>query len=90
MYIDVSVAVRSDSKLPSVPSNALLSDDEQWIAFVRVGPEEFELRDVKTPGLGEARTAVLSGLNPGEEVVTRGAFKLKAELIRMAASDAPS
>ncbi|APW60897.1 Cobalt-zinc-cadmium resistance protein CzcB [Paludisphaera borealis] len=90
MYIDVTVAVHSDHKVPSVPSNALLSDDDRWIAFVRIGPEEFELRDVKTRGPGEARAAVFSGLNPGEDVVTHGAFKLKAELIRMASSDSPS
>jgi len=87
MYIDVTVSVRSEEKVPSVPSNALLSDDDRWIAFVRVGQEEFELRDVKTNGPGEARAAVFSGLKPGEEVVTHGAFKLKAELIRMASSD---
>jgi membrane fusion protein, heavy metal efflux system len=90
MYIDVTVAVRSDGKVPTVPSNALLSDDDRWIAFVRTGPEEFELRDVKTRGPGEARASVFSGLNPGEEVVTRGAFKLKAEWIRMASSDSAS
>ncbi|WP_165074106.1 efflux RND transporter periplasmic adaptor subunit [Paludisphaera rhizosphaerae] len=87
MYVDVALQVRSDEQVPSVPSDALLSDDERWIAFVRTGPEEFEMREVKTRGPGEDRTAVFSGLRPGEEVVTRGAFKLKAEWIRLASSD---
>ncbi|OJW06896.1 MAG: hypothetical protein BGO49_16710 [Planctomycetales bacterium 71-10] len=87
MYIDVALSVRSQEQVPSVPSDALLSDDERWIAFVRTGPEEFEMREVKTRGPGEERTAVFSGLRPGEEVVTRGAFKLKAEWIRLASSE---
>jgi multidrug efflux pump subunit AcrA (membrane-fusion protein) len=89
MFIDVTLGVRSDEKTPSVASNALVSNDEHWMAFVRVGPEEFEVRDVQTRGPGEeARAAVFSGLQPGEEVVIHGAAKLKAELIRMASSDA--
>jgi len=87
MYIDVALSVKSDEQLPSVPSSALLSDDEGWVAFVRTGPEEFEMREVKTRGPGEDRAAVLSGLKPGEEVVTRGAFKLKSEWIRLASSE---
>ncbi|MDG3006678.1 efflux RND transporter periplasmic adaptor subunit [Paludisphaera mucosa] len=87
MYIDVALSVRSQEQVPSVPSDALLSDDERWIAFVRTGPESFELREVKTRGPGEERTAVFSGLRPGEDVVTRGAFKLKAEWIRMASTE---
>lgn len=90
MYIDVTVGVASERSSPSVPSNALISNDDHWIAFVRVGPEEFEVRDVQTRGPGEsARAAVFSGLKEGEEVVTQGAAKLKAELISMASSDAP-
>lgn len=87
MYIDVALSVRSQEQVPSVPSDALLSDDERWIAFVRTGPEEFEMRDVTTRRVGEERTAVSTGLKPGEEVVTKGAFKLKAEWIRLASSE---
>lgn len=87
MYIDVALSVRSEEKTPSVPSTALLSDDEHWIAFVRTGPEEFEMREVKTRGPGEDRAAVFSGIRPGEDVVTRGAFKLKSEWIRLASSE---
>ncbi|WP_337177204.1 efflux RND transporter periplasmic adaptor subunit [Paludisphaera sp.] len=87
MYIDVALSVRSEEQLPSVPSEALLSDDDRWIAFVRVGPDEFEMREVQTRGPGEGRAAIVSGLEPGEEVVTRGAFKLKSEWIRLASSE---
>jgi len=87
MYIDVDLSVRSNEKAASIPSEALVSDDERWIVFARTGPEEFQLREVKTRGPGEDRVAVFSGLKPGDEVVTRGAFKLKAEWIRMASSE---
>jgi len=87
MYIDVELSVRSEEKTPSIPGDALVSDDERWIVFARTGPEEFQLREVKTRGPGEERVAVFEGLEPGEEVVTRGASKLKAEWIRMASSE---
>jgi cobalt-zinc-cadmium efflux system membrane fusion protein len=87
MYIDVALSVRSQEQIPSVPSEALLSDDDRWIAFVRIGPDEFEMREVQTRGPGEQRAAIVSGLSPGEEVVTRGAFKLKSEWIRLASSE---
>jgi RND family efflux transporter MFP subunit len=87
MYIDVALSVQSRERIPTVPSEALLSDDDHWIAFVRVGPDEFEMREVQTRGPGNGRAAIFSGLHPGEEVVTKGAFKLKSELIRLASSD---
>ncbi len=87
MYIDVALGVRSEERVPSVPSEALISDDDRWIAFVRVGAEEFEMREVETRGPGETRAAIAAGLEPGEEVVTKGAFKLKAEWLRLASSE---
>lgn len=87
MYIEVDLSVRSEEKVPSIPSDALVSDNERWIVFARTGPEEFQLREVETRGPSEERAAISSGLRPGEEVVTQGAFKLKAEWIRMASSE---
>ncbi len=87
MYIEVDLSVRSEKKVTTVSSDALVSEDERWVVFVRTGPEEFELREVQTRGPAEERAAITSGLESGEEVVTQGAFKLKAEWIRMASSE---
>lgn len=55
--------------------------------FVRIGPRTFEFRPVE---LGETvgdRVAIRSGVHAGEDVVTRGAFLLSAELDRAANSE---
>jgi cobalt-zinc-cadmium efflux system membrane fusion protein len=62
-----------------VPAAALQRVGEQWLTFVPVTPQEFEMRPVgRGRDLGND-VEVVSGLNVGETVVVDGAFLLKAE-----------
>jgi membrane fusion protein, heavy metal efflux system len=62
-----------------VPSGALVDDNGTPVVYVQVGGESFERRIVRVGPSDGLRTLLLSGVVPGEMVVTRG-----APLVRMA------
>ena len=65
----------------AVPASAVVDDAGQPIVFVQVGGESFERRPVRVGGEREGGYLhVVSGLEPGERIVTRG-----AHLVRLAA-----
>jgi RND family efflux transporter MFP subunit len=65
----------------TVPESALVTDGDTRYVFVEVGARTYERRAVEiAPGAPAGRVGVLSGIQPGERVVTRGAFTLKSEL----------
>jgi RND family efflux transporter, MFP subunit len=66
---------------PVVPVSAIVDDNGQEVAYIQVEGEAFERR-VLTLGVRDgAHVQVLAGLEPGERVVTRGAY-----FVRLAAS----
>ena len=63
----------------AVPAAALQRVGQEWLAFVPITPQEFEMRRVgRGRDLGND-VEVVSGLKVGETVVVEGAFLLKAE-----------
>lgn len=64
---------------PVVPASALVDDAGRPIVFVQVEGESFERRPV-TVGAREGEFVQVTGVKPGEHVVTRG-----AHLVRLAA-----
>ena len=79
----------TDSML-SVPASAVVTEGERHFAFVEVGPNSFERREVEIASLTpvgsmtpvQGRVAVRSGLSAGDRVVVEGAFTLKSELAK--------
>jgi len=77
-----SIEVRTPGPALAVPTEAIQSDGCCRIVFVRKREGVVGVRRVR-PGLeAEAWTEVLEGLAEGEEVIGRGAFTLKAEMLR--------
>jgi membrane fusion protein, heavy metal efflux system len=65
----------------TVPASAIVDDGGQQIVFVQSGGESFERRPVRAGGEREGGyVRIVSGLEPGERIVTRG-----AHLVRLAA-----
>lgn len=60
-----------------VPEGALVEEGDQWVAFVQVGGETFQKRDIRTGVRDSGFVQVLDGLREGERVVTRGAYALR-------------
>jgi cobalt-zinc-cadmium efflux system membrane fusion protein len=73
----IVVAERSGAVV--VPAEAVQSDGQDSLVFVRVSPTAFEARAVR-PGLRQGGLVEVSGVREGEEVVTTGGHLLKSEL----------
>ncbi|NNM05603.1 MAG: efflux RND transporter periplasmic adaptor subunit [Gemmatimonadetes bacterium] len=70
------------STLLAVPWAAVQEIDEHNAVFVRVAEGAFELRSVHTGERAGDFVEILTGLEPGDEVVTDGSFLLKGQLLR--------
>jgi cobalt-zinc-cadmium efflux system membrane fusion protein len=64
-----------------VPPGAIMRHENQAFVFVPAGKDEFRRVDVRTGTESAAAVEILGGLSPGEQVVDRGAFFLKSELL---------
>lgn len=68
--------------LLTLPRAAVVDIDRQPHVFVRLAPDRFAPRPVRVEPAREGRLAVLEGLEAGEEVVSRGAAQMAAEVLR--------
>jgi cobalt-zinc-cadmium efflux system membrane fusion protein len=69
-----------------VPKSALQTMDGRTVVFVDEH-EDFLAQPVEIGRANETRAEVLSGLEPGQEYVSKGGFVLKAELLKGAFVD---
>jgi membrane fusion protein, heavy metal efflux system len=83
LFVDVSIAARGARPVVMVPKTAVQTIGTQSVVYVSTAPGRFVQREV-TPGdsMGD-EIAISSGLNPGDVVVTEGAFFLRAERERL-------
>ncbi len=83
VYIETPIPAGSDSSVV-VPEIAVQEVDGRQVVFVPVGaPGRYVAREVVLgPRVSSDLTSVVKGLRPGDRVVAKGAFQLKAELIK--------
>jgi membrane fusion protein, heavy metal efflux system len=67
-----------------VASDAVQQVDGQDVVFVRVAPDRFAVRAVEVAQTSNGQTPILQGLKGDEQVVVRGSFVLKSQLLRSA------
>ena len=67
-----------------VPREAVLDNEGRKIVYVLLSGEEFERRDVVLGDEYGGKVAIVSGVKPGERVVTQGAYQLKLQELRPA------
>jgi cobalt-zinc-cadmium efflux system membrane fusion protein len=67
-----------------VPREAVLDNEGKKIVYVLISGEEFERRDVVLGDEYGGKVAIVSGVKPGERVVTQGAYQLKLQELRPA------
>jgi HlyD family secretion protein len=66
--VQVNIIVWSDDSVLTIPAAALFRGPEGWQTFV-LEDGRAQLRDVAVGQRGDARTQILSGVEPGQEVV---------------------
>jgi cobalt-zinc-cadmium efflux system membrane fusion protein len=67
-----------------IPREAVLENEGKKIVYVLLSGEEFERRDVVVGDEYGGKVAIVSGVKPGERVVTQGAYQLKLQELRPA------
>lgn len=61
----------------AVPLTALIEEQSTFYVYVQTAGESFEKREVKLGGNDGRQVQILSGVNAGERVVTKGAYQIK-------------
>lgn len=80
MFVRVSLDTGAGAGEPvlAVPEAAVQREGDGSVVFVALGENRFERRPVSLGRRGDGWVEVLSGLEPGERVVTEGAFLIKS------------
>lgn len=71
-----------------VPLSALQTMEGQDVVFVREGPDTYQQRPVETGARDGQRVQIVSGLQPGEQVVVGESYLIKADLEKEGAEHA--
>lgn len=82
MFININVLPDEKDKVLMVSSKAVLTEGDKRIVIVEKSPGQFVKREVKVGYEREDMSQILSGLSPGERVVTEGNILLQAELAK--------
>jgi Cu(I)/Ag(I) efflux system membrane fusion protein len=78
MFANVSIKIPLGERL-AVPSDAVFDTGERQLVFVEIAEGEFDPREVKVGHLADGFYEILSGLKPGEKIVTQANFLLDSE-----------
>ncbi|HSW44522.1 MAG TPA: efflux RND transporter periplasmic adaptor subunit [Phycisphaerae bacterium] len=77
MFADVHLETRTAVNAVAVPEEAVVLDNGRPIAFVLVGGESFQRRDLEIGIRDNGYVEVISGIRDGERVATKGAYAVK-------------
>ncbi len=80
MFANVTLRNTLASEKTLAPRSAVIDTGQRQVAFVSLGEGKFEPRDVRL-GVesGDGQVEIISGLKPGEMVVTSGQFLIDSE-----------
>jgi len=82
MFCEIQIGLASDRTALVIPKTALLSDEGNEFVFTFWKEDFYVRRMVQTGRTFFDRIEVLEGLEPGDRVVTVGAFLLKSDVLR--------
>ncbi len=80
MFATVQIDAQRRNGVVLIPTEAILHSGTRQVAFVAIELGKYEMREISTGVVGDRyMTEVLSGVKPGERVVTSGQFLLDSE-----------
>ena len=84
MYADLEVAATANGQAAMVPRSAVQSVGNHQTVYVAnpTGPGKFTEREVHLGDASGGQVEVVSGVQPGEQVVSKGSFFIRAEVNR--------
>jgi cobalt-zinc-cadmium efflux system membrane fusion protein len=82
MYATLGIHGTGSKEATVAPLSALQHVENEEIMFVPDGENSFRARRIQTGRRSDSVVEILTGLQPGEKVVTAGAFHLKSELLK--------
>jgi membrane fusion protein, heavy metal efflux system len=80
MFANIDLPTKFSKQALAVPASALQEVEGKNVVFIRGSETQFEKRGVEKGVTVNNQTEIVSGLKPGEPVVTQGAFHLKSIL----------
>jgi RND family efflux transporter MFP subunit len=83
MFVRGRIALPSAIRGISVPQDAIQTEEGKTVVYTQGEREgEFVAKPVQTGERTEGRVLITAGLKPGERIVTRGAFMVKAQAMK--------
>jgi RND family efflux transporter MFP subunit len=82
MLATAAIPAGASRETVRVPSDALQQVDGQDVVFVRTAPDRFTVRPVQIAETRDGETPIVEGLKGGEQVVVKGSFVLKSQLLK--------
>lgn len=76
-FVEVYLLTSPIEDVLSVPVSALIEEQGIYSVFIRLDEEGYQKREVKPGANNGSEVQILSGLKPGETVVTQGAYQIK-------------
>lgn len=76
-FVDVWLQIAPQSQALAIPESALIEEQGQFYVYVQTAGESFEKRAVRLGARDGLRAELISGVAPGERVVTKGAYQIR-------------
>jgi cobalt-zinc-cadmium efflux system membrane fusion protein len=80
MSMLITLKDKTTSSLPTIPSDALIFDNDQYFVVVEETSGKFAIRDVTLQGRNNQASYISSGLTEGENVVVKNQLLIYSEL----------
>lgn len=76
-FVEIYLLTSPMEEVLSVPVSSLIEEQGVYSVFIRLDEEGYQKREVKLGANNGSEVQILSGLKPGENVVTQGAYQIK-------------
>jgi RND family efflux transporter MFP subunit len=91
MYADIDIGTPSAGQAVMIPRSAVQTVGDRQVVYVAIPnePRKFEEREVRLGETSGDQIEVISGVKPGNRIVSKGSFFLRAERERLGLGSVP-